>query len=96
MTTFLFAYRAPKDYEPGNPDAMAAWGEYFAGIGDGVIDAGNPIFESVTLGDCGTDTNLGGYSLIKADNLEDAIALAKKSPAMARAGVEVGVVTEIM
>ena len=94
MTTFLFSYRMPTDYTPGRPDALAAWRSFFEGIGDDLLDMGNPVFESAAVGHCGPDTTLGGYSLVQADNLEDAVALAGACPGMTEGGgVEVGVIT---
>jgi hypothetical protein len=96
MAKFLFSYRMPKAYVPGRPDAVAAWSAWFQGMGDSVTDRGNPVFESASLGRTGEDTALGGYSLITADDLEAALALAKGCPALAEgAGVEVGVITEL-
>ena len=96
MTTFLFAYRMPKDYTPGRPDAVAAWTAWFAGMGASAADQGQRAFESASLGDCGDDTRLGGYSLITAGDLDEALALAKGCPALQEgAGVEVGVIAEL-
>jgi len=96
MTTFLFSYRMPKGYVPGRTDAAAAWTAWFEELGTSVSDRGNPVFESASLGHCGDDTTLGGYSLITAEDLEEALALAKGCPVLAEgAGVEVGVITEI-
>jgi len=96
MTTFLFSYRMPKAFVPGRPDAVAAWAAWFEEMGASVTDPGNPVFERASLGDCGEGTVLGGYSLITADDLDAALALAKGCPALAEgAGVEVGVITEL-
>ncbi len=96
MTTFLFAYRMPKDYTLGRPDAVAAWTAWLAGMGASVADQGQPVFESASLGNCGDDTRLGGYSLITAGDLDEALALAKGCPALQEgAGVEVGVIAEL-
>ena len=96
MTTFLFSYRMPKGFVPGRTDAVAAWTAWFEELGTRVSDRGNPVFESASLGPCGDDTSLGGYSLITAEDLEEALALAKGCPALAEgAGVEVGVITEV-
>jgi hypothetical protein len=96
MTTFLFSYRTPKGYVPGGPDTVAAWTAWFEELGASVSDRGNPVFESVSLGPCGVDTRLGGYSLITAEDLDSALAMAKGCPALAEgAGVEVGVITEV-
>lgn len=94
MRTFLFSYRMPKDDTPGQPRAMDAWNAWFDSMGAAVIDRGNPVFESSTLGDCRPDTTLGGYSVVSADDLDAAVALAKDCPALAHgAGVEIGVLT---
>jgi hypothetical protein len=96
MATFLFSYRMPKAYVPGRPDAAAAWAAWFQEMGASVTDRGNPTFESVSLGNCGDSTKLGGYSLITAEDLDTALNLAKGCPALqAGAGVEVGVITEL-
>ncbi len=97
MTTFLFTYRMRNDYVPGESDAMKEWGDYFTSIGEDLIEPGNPVFSSTEVGNCGPDTHLGGYSLVHAASLDDALALAKESPAMNNgAGVEVGEVSIIM
>jgi hypothetical protein len=93
---FLFTYRTPTDYKPGNPDAITSWNEWFAGIGANLDDRGNPIFEASPVGNCGTWTKLGGYSLVTADDLETALSLTKGCPILADGGgVVVGVITEI-
>ncbi len=94
MPTFVFTYRIPTDYVPGGPDTMAAWAAWFDSMGESLSDRGNPVSESTDLGRCGEGTRLGGYSLITADNLESAAALAKGSPALdVGGGVEVGLIT---
>ena len=95
MSTFLFSYRMPKDYRPGSAGTVAAWNAWFDSMGANLVDRGNPVLGSSALGNCGADTRLGGYSLITADDLEAAVALAKGCPALQdTGGVEVGVITE--
>lgn len=97
MAKFLFAYRMPKGYEPGQSGAMEVWSAWFEGLGGAVVDHGNPTFESTGLGATPTDTRLGGYSIIEADDLESATTLAKGCPAVSSGGgVEVGLITEVM
>ena len=94
MPKYVLAYRSPKSYAPGQPDAVAAWNEFRANLGDKVVDFGNPVFEASNLGTCDDTTRLGGYSFITADDLESAVALAKGSPVLAAGGgVEVGEIT---
>ena len=95
MSTFLIANRAPKNYR-GSADAMAAWNAWFEKLGANLVDRGNPVFERRTLGNCGADTVLGGYTLVTADNLAAAVALAEGCPHLADGGgVEVGVLTPV-
>jgi hypothetical protein len=95
MTTFLFTYRTPKDSAPGGEGVIEAWNGFFEGMGTNLIDPGNPVFESTTVGHCGTDiTPLGGYSIIEADGLNAARELTRGCPVLAiGGGVEIGVVT---
>jgi hypothetical protein len=95
MTTYLFAYRMPNDYAPGGTDARAAWSAWFDGLGADVVTRGNPVFEATALGNCGPDTHVGGYSLITADDLDAAVAMAKDCPALEGGGVEVGPITPL-
>jgi hypothetical protein len=95
MPTYVFAYRSKKGYT-GSPDAMAEWGAWFQELGGAVTNMGNPVFDRKTVGNTGSDTVLGGYSLIKADDLETAVTLAKGSPVLRNGGgVEVGELTEM-
>lgn len=99
MATFLFAYRRAKDspvqaLSDVDSDLMAAWNAWHDSMGANLVDRGNPSYESTTLGNCGPDTTLGGYSLVTADDLESAVTLAKGCPALERGGgVEVGALT---
>jgi hypothetical protein len=94
MPTFVFNYRMPKDYVRGGADTMAAWAAWFDSMGANLADRGNPVFESTEVGNCGDSTGLGGYSLLSAEDLESAVALAKGCPALdAGGGVEVGAIT---
>jgi hypothetical protein len=95
MPTFLFSYRMPAGYQLGHPDAVASWVAFFQGLGDHVVDAGKPVSETAEVGRCGAGTRPGGYSLISAEDLESAVALAKGSPALAEGGVQVGLLRDL-
>lgn len=96
MAKFLFSYRMSRDYTPGRPEMVTAWKTWFQGMGGSLLELGNPVFESSTLGNCGSQTQLGGYSIIEADDLQAAEAIGKGCPALdADGGVEVGVITEL-
>jgi len=96
MSSYVFVYRAPKDYDGGSIDAFAAWQAWFEELGASLVDAGNPVFSRETVGESSSDTVLGGYSLITAADLEEAVALAQGCPYVgAGGGVEVGELTQL-
>lgn len=96
MSTFLFAYRAAKDYVPGDPGEMAAWQKFFENMGSSVVEVGDPIFARTLLGNPAQDTVLAGYSVITADDLESAVALAQDCPTLRDGGgLEVGEITPL-
>jgi hypothetical protein len=95
MATFVLTYRAPEDYTLGTPDGIAAWTSWFESMGAHVADPGQPVAESTTVGDCGDIRALGGYSLITAGDLDEAVALAKGCPFVGQGGgVEVGMLAD--
>ena len=99
MPKYVFAYRTPEARTTSRPDpeAVTPWMEFRDALGEKVVDFGNPVFTASSLGNCGADTHLCGYSFVTADDLESAIALAKGAPVVsAGGGVEVGEITELM
>jgi hypothetical protein len=88
MTNYLLLYtpgRVPQSEEEGAA-VMQAWTNWFKDLGSSVIDAGNPTSQAKTIASDGTvsdDSDLGkigGYSVIKADSLDEAVAKAKGCP----------------
>lgn len=70
---------------------MAGWGAWFGGLGDAVVDGGNPCSGSKTVASNGSITdgaagNISGYSILKADNLDAAAKMAKGCPVLAGGG----------
>jgi hypothetical protein len=95
MSTYVITNRTRTDYA-GSADAMAAWNAWFERLGPNLVDRGNPVFKRTALGNCGADTVLGGYTLVNAETLEEAIALAKTCPVLVDGGgVEVGELTPL-
>lgn len=82
---------------------MKAWKEWFVSIGDAVIDGGNPVGKSSTIKSDGSVINdggvnpTGGYSIIQAENLNEALGLAKGCPILQHGGnIEIADIVEIM
>lgn len=105
MTKFLFVYHGgggmPQDKATA-ARAMDQWGKWFSGMGHAIVDGGNPVGKSSTvLSDKSVVANGGanpasGYSVIQADSLEAALALAKGCPILANNGsVEVAPIVDM-
>jgi hypothetical protein len=95
MAKFLFTYRAQQDYTLGRPETTAPWRGWFDSMGGSLVDLGEAVVESSPLGNLGADTRLGGYSVVTADNLEAAMAIAKGCPVIAQGGgIEAGVLLD--
>jgi hypothetical protein len=76
---------------------MAAWTAWFESMGPDLVDIGKPGGESTVVGDCGGDVRpLGGYSLIRADDLAAATSVAKGCPFVGLGGgVELGLLVDL-
>jgi hypothetical protein len=88
MSNYLFAYRggsmAATDEE--REAAMAAWGAWFGGLGDAIVDPGNPFGPSTSVGGNGSAPALSGYSVIKSDSLDTATKLVDGCPVLSSGG----------
>jgi hypothetical protein len=96
MPTFVLTYRSPSGYSP-SPESTAAWQAWFAGMGDRLVELGKPVIAQASVGNCASDsTELGGYSLVDAADLDAAVEMAGGCPHLARnGGVEVGLLGEV-
>ena len=91
MATFVLNYRAPKGYVPGEASAAGPWQSFIGGLSDHLVDLGRPVVGTRGVGVIGDATQLGGYSVIEADDFESALTLAKGCPFVGHGGgVEVG------
>jgi hypothetical protein len=70
---------------------MAAWGAWFGGMGAAVVDGGNPCGPSKSIASNGAvrdgaASGLSGYSVLKANTLDEAATMAKGCPILAAGG----------
>ncbi len=85
MANFLLVYRGgsmPETPEEG-AKVMQAWTDWFTELGDAVVDGGNPASQTKRIGADGSvaaTDGPSGYSIIKADSIDAAVALAKGCP----------------
>ena len=99
MPKFILSYRSAKEYDTlADPGALPAWATFLNEvIAPNVIDPGWPVFEpSAVVGEAGPSTELGGYSIVTAGDLEAAVSIAQRCPTIERGGgVEVGVLVDL-
>jgi YCII-related domain len=99
MPRFILSYRSAKEYDAlTDPGGLPAWGKFLNEvIAPNVVDPGWPVFEpSTVIGEAGPSTQLGGYSIVTADDLETAVSMARSCPTIERGGgVEVGVLADL-
>ena len=89
MATFLLTFHGgsmPESQEEG-AKVMAAWTAWFGELGDKLVDGGNPISNVKTIAPDGSVTDgatvaPSGYTIIKADSLDEAVTLAKGCPVL--------------
>jgi hypothetical protein len=82
---------------PGSPESVAAWQSWLGGMGSSLADLGEAVIEAAAVGEVASgNTRLAGYSVVVADDMDAALAIAKGCPALqAGGGVEVGTVMEV-
>jgi hypothetical protein len=95
MTKYVFSYRVPADYSP-NAGTPAEWRAWFGELGSALVDVGHAVTDYASLGEVGgSGSRMVGHSVVSADDLDSALALAKGCPALrVGGGVEVGPVME--
>jgi hypothetical protein len=95
MVKYVFSFRVPSDYTP-NAGTPAEWQAWFGGLGSALVDVGNAVTDYASLGAVGgRDSRMVAYSVVSAEDMDSALALAKDCPVMrVGGGVEVGPVME--
>src|SRR6516164_265511 len=97
MAKYVFSYRVPSGFVPGSPESVAAWQSWLGGMGSSLADLGEAVIEAAAVGEVASGTTrLAGYSVVVADDMDAALAIAKGCPALqVGGGVEVGTVMEV-
>ena len=102
MSNYIFAYHGGK--RPETPEAgaelMARWKAWMGGLGDALVNPGNPVGMSKTVSsggvsDDGGSNPLSGFSIVKADSMDAALEMAKGCPHLEHGTIEVAEVMEM-
>jgi hypothetical protein len=91
MKKFVVLYIAPQSAESAmaenSPEAaeagMKAWMDWAARAGEAIVDLGTPLGagkEVTASGTTDTSTNVGGYSVLQAEDMAAALALMEGHP----------------
>ena len=93
MTKFVLLYSGGGMPETEEEQAvvMAAWGAWYQGMGEAVFDPGNPFAPgAVNIASDGTVSDGAapstGYTIVTADTIDAAVALAKGCPNLTSGG----------
>ena len=79
-----------------------SWGVWYGGLGDAVVGGGNPFGASKSVAADGSASDGGasrltGYTILKADSLDAAAAMAKGCPILTNGGsIEVYEIFQVM
>ena len=89
MANFLLTFHGGSmpETKEAQDQVMAAWTDWFGSLGDALVDGGNPISQSKAISPDGSVMDAtsapSGYSIIKANDLDSAVALATGCPVLA-------------
>jgi len=95
MASFVLLYTGGgmSQSEAEQAAVMQAWTAWYERLGSAVVDQGNPFTPAAkSIASNGTVTDVpaaalaGGYSIIRADSLAAAVALAKSCPQLQAGG----------
>lgn len=95
MPRYLYIYHAEAGFTPPATEeegqaAMAAWGAWMGGIGPALVDPGEPVGKSMRVDangvSAGVENPAFGWSIVEAESLEAACAMAKCNPMVADGG----------
>ena len=94
MANFLLTYHGgggmPETKEEQD-QVLEAWNGWFGTLGDALVDGGNPISQARAVSPDGSVMDAtsapSGYTIIKADGIDAAVALAKGCPVLAGGAV---------
>ena len=92
MRMFLVIYHVPADAMSQTSEAtpeerskgMDAWVQWAMNCGDKLIELGSPLMNGIEINTSGetkaSTKNVSGYSVLQAEDMEDAKSLVEKNP----------------
>jgi hypothetical protein len=84
MTGLILLYKGPATAPEASHEG---WPEWFQSLGDKLVDMGSPMANGLVIHSDGTTSgpasSLNGYSIIRAEDSEEALDLVKRHPFLA-------------
>ena len=104
MANYVLAYTGGgmPETEEEQAQVMAAWGAWYAALGEAIVDGGNPFGPSATIATDGSvspggASGLSGYTILRAASLDEATEMGKGCPVLTSDGtVEVYETFDVM
>ena len=95
MANYVISFRVPADYKP-SAETPNEWKAWFGGLGSSLVDIGRAVTDYASAGEVGgSASRMVAYSVVSAEDLDAALAMARECPVMrVGGGVEVGPVME--
>lgn len=102
MPKFIFAYhggKKPETQEAGER-AMGQWRDWMSKHSAALVDPGNPVGKSTTVSASGVADNggsnpLSGYSIVEANDIDAAVAIAKECPILDPGTIEIAEIKQM-
>lgn len=102
MPNYVVLYNAPvsaaAQVEDNDPEmaaaAMQAWNDWSAGVGSGMVDLGTPLGNARRVAAGGAteaNTEVAGYSILQAADVDSAVALLEGHPHLQMPGATIDV-----
>lgn len=102
MADYIFAYHGGKKPETQEAGAamMARWQAWVQDLGEAMVNPGTPVGKSKTVSatgvtDDGGSNPLAGYSVVRAESMDAALAMAKSCPFVEVGTIEVAQMMEM-
>jgi hypothetical protein len=92
MTKFLITYEGATEMPTtpeGREQMMSAFGAWVGEVGGHMVDPGAPLGASRAVtsnGDADAPSGIGGYTILDADTLDEAVGLVRNHPFLKRGG----------
>ena len=102
MANYIIAYYGGKKPETPEEGAaqMAEWKAWVGGLGEAVVNPGTPLANSKTVSSDGVSDDEGadvftGFSIVEAESMEAALAMARACPFLDMGTIKVAEVREM-